>query len=407
MDTAQQESYRSQRRLSNECAICVSLFAHVHLGKLSLMLTSDIDGDGKADAIWLHPQDASGVVWLNKDPSTRAGWHRQSSFPQNQIPASHHAAANFRFARIQTAHGRADLIETDPQQGIEYLWRNDCKSLAPGSNDNRPVGSTPPSETKSREAECGAQASSHQPPAAKPASHKPASHPETLTIGGTKHTGNPEVGFVIAGHTLKPGHAITVSGTPISLAKGGTVAVVHGITQKLTGTTSHSPHAPAHSETIFVGGKKHGGNPESGFVIEGHTLKPGHAITVSGTSISLGKGGTVAVVQGVTQKLSIANPTRIAAPKLQSGDVIVVGKSTYIGKAGSGFTIDGQALHPGGHITAHGTPISLAQGGGFVVVVSGFDQVPLDSNVPRYPCFREISCLVRMSKSRTPNERRC
>lgn len=102
------------------------------------MRFADIDGDQKADAIWLHPQDASGVIWLNKDPTNRAGWQRASHFPLNQIPGVRVAAANIQFGRLNTPYGRNDYIETDPSDGAWTIWRNDCEKLEGGSNDAHP-----------------------------------------------------------------------------------------------------------------------------------------------------------------------------------------------------------------------------------------------------------------------------
>lgn len=112
------------------------------------MRFADIDGDQKADAIWLHPQDASGVIWINKDPSNQNGWQRQSKYPLNQIPGVRVAAANIQFGRINTAYGRADYIETDPSDGSWTLWRNDCENLeGGGSSAGSDTGSSAGSNT--------------------------------------------------------------------------------------------------------------------------------------------------------------------------------------------------------------------------------------------------------------------
>ena len=114
------------------------------------MRFADIDGDQKADAIWLHPQDASGVIWINKDPSNRDGWQRQSKYPLNQIPGVRVAAANIQFGRINTAYGRADYIETDPSDGSWTLWRNDCENLEGGGiSAGSDTGSSPGSNAGS------------------------------------------------------------------------------------------------------------------------------------------------------------------------------------------------------------------------------------------------------------------
>ena len=128
------------------------------------MRFADIDGDQKADVIWLHPQDASGVIWINKDPSNRAGWHRQSQYPLNQIPGVRVAAANIQFGRLNTPYGRYDYIETDPSDGAWSIWRNDCKNLEGGGSSagSNTAESNSPSSEEAGSASSGA-AVSHRP----------------------------------------------------------------------------------------------------------------------------------------------------------------------------------------------------------------------------------------------------
>ena len=47
-----------------------------------------------------------------------------------------------------------------------------------------------------------------------------------LTLNGIIYTADPSSAFAIGGQTLKPGGSISVSGTQISLAVGGTLAAV-------------------------------------------------------------------------------------------------------------------------------------------------------------------------------------
>ena len=42
------------------------------------MRFADINGDAKADLIWVHPIDGSAVVWINNDyRKGQSGWSRQ------------------------------------------------------------------------------------------------------------------------------------------------------------------------------------------------------------------------------------------------------------------------------------------------------------------------------------------
>ena len=188
----------------------------------------------------------------------------------------------------------------------------------------------------------------------------PAETPAVLTFGGSTYTANAASHFVVAGQTLAPGAAITVSGTPISLASGGNVAVVGTSTQSLKVASPISP-APA---VLTFAGSTYTANAASQFVVAGQTLTPGAAITVSGTPISLASGGNVAVVGTSTQSLKSASAIT-PAPAVLSFD-----GSSYTADASSDFIIDGQTLAQGAAIIVSGTPISLPSGGAIAVIGS-------------------------------------
>lgn len=99
------------------------------------MRFADIDGDQKADALWVHPSDGTTVAWLNKDPIRMSGWIRSVPYP-NTIDPSHMPTAgdNILFARITVSYGRADYVMTDPHNGAVSAWRNGCNAYAPGSS---------------------------------------------------------------------------------------------------------------------------------------------------------------------------------------------------------------------------------------------------------------------------------
>lgn len=58
---------------------------------------------------------------------------------------------------------------------------------------------------------------------------------DLLTFSGQVHTADSLIGFAFAGQTLTPGGAITVDGTPISLAPAATHAVVGTSTVRIGG----------------------------------------------------------------------------------------------------------------------------------------------------------------------------
>ena len=88
MDEAQRSTRLFQCRIAKRYALRVCL--HLILSKRHTNdFDSDIDGDGKADAIWIHPNNGSGVVWQNKDPTQGigTGWVRTVKFPISIIPS--------------------------------------------------------------------------------------------------------------------------------------------------------------------------------------------------------------------------------------------------------------------------------------------------------------------------------
>ncbi|KAL5374014.1 hypothetical protein DPSP01_012248 [Paraphaeosphaeria sporulosa] len=178
-----------------------------------------------------------------------------------------------------------------------------------------------------------------------------------LTVAGAAITPLPSAGpsFTIDGQLLTPGGRITVSGTAISLAPGGTAFVVNGA------ITTLAPSATL----LTIGGNTYTALPSAGpaFVIAGQTLTPGGTITVAGITISLAPGASALVVNGVTTLLSPgsrANPEAV----ITNPPLLTIGTHTYTARPGSGteFVIGGQTLTPGGVVIVDGTTISLSPG---------------------------------------------
>ena len=160
-----------------------------------------------------------------------------------------------------------------------------------------------------------------------------------FTVGGQTFTAEP-TGFAVAGTTLTPGGpAITISGTPVSLAPGGALAIGSG--------TIALP-----SQTIFtVGGQTFTAEP-TGFAIAGTSISPGHAVTISGTIVSLGPSG--ALVVGFNTM------------SLPSETVFTVGGQTFTAEP-TGFAIASTSISPGQAVTISGTIVSLGPSGALVV----------------------------------------
>jgi hypothetical protein len=174
---------------------------------------------------------------------------------------------------------------------------------------------------------------------------------------------NPAPTFVIGGQTLAPGgQAITVSGTTISLAAGGSSVVIDGVPSAVI-----NPPAML-APTIVIGNNVF--TPVSGsgstFVIADQTLAPGgQAITVSGTVISLAPLASFVVVNGVTSTFATAAAAQITtAPTLTLGNSII----QPLQGTGTSYLIGSSTLTPGGIITVSGTTISLAPGATQIVI---------------------------------------
>ena len=175
--------------------------------------------------------------------------------------------------------------------------------------------------------------------------------PKVLTFRGSSYTADTNSDFVIAGQTLTPGGVITVSGTPISLGSSATVALVGSSTETLL-------QGPASTKLITFGASTYTADAASDFIIAGQTLTPGGAITISGTPISLDSSATIAIIGTSTETLASEQGTK----------AITFGGSTYTADAASDFILAGQTLTPGGVITVSGTPISYASSGSDIVV---------------------------------------
>ena len=179
-----------------------------------------------------------------------------------------------------------------------------------------------------------------------------------LTFGGSAFTIDSSFDFVLGSETLKPGSpGITVFGTHISLAPGGSFAVIGS-------STTQIKQAPllTTAAVLAFDGTTYIENSQSAFVIAGQTLARGSSVVVSGTPIFLPSSGNDVIVGSSTQPLSTATVAPLPAP------VILFAGKVYAADSASGFEIDGQTLTKGGVITLSGTPVSFANNGDDVVI---------------------------------------
>ena len=163
-------------------------------------------------------------------------------------------------------------------------------------------------------------------------------------------TGEPIVSnYVIGTQTIVPGGpAVTINGVPYSLVPSAT-ALVSG-TQTIPLISKDSRLLP----TITIAGNTFMANSASQYIVGSQTLMPGGSpITVSGVSYSLAPSATALVSNHVTVSLTPGLPQSTA------------------------LTVDGQVLAPGSAITVHGTKISFGSPGTDVVVGSSTEAIGL------------------------------
>ena len=182
-------------------------------------------------------------------------------------------------------------------------------------------------------------------------------HIPSYTTPSDNHeiTAAPSGEYVIGGHTLMPGEVINISGTPISLGSSSDLVI--------GGTRTIDLDSASPSPSIFdVAGQIFTAAP-GGFSIEGTSLYPGEALTISGTQVSLNPMGVV-----------IGSKTY----NLPSASVFVVDGQTLTANA-NGYSINGEEITFGSAATISGVPISLGTTGAIVI---GTDTVPLASVTP-------------------------
>jgi hypothetical protein len=112
-----------------------------------------------------------------------------------------------------------------------------------------------------------------------------------LTIGSDVFQPLPGIGtsYLIGSSVLTPGGVITVSGTTISLAPSASEVVINGQTSSLT--HAFQP-VITNAPLLTIGSNTFTALSGTTYVIGGQTLKPGAAITINGTTISLAPGAT-------------------------------------------------------------------------------------------------------------------
>ena len=178
-------------------------------------------------------------------------------------------------------------------------------------------------------------------------------HNPVLTFGGSSYTRNAQSEIVLPGLTLKPGQAVTISNTPVSLDTAGSYAIVGTKTQNLAfAVAADASKAPVE---FTAGGVIYTAEQENNdVVIDGMTLHRGSTVTIAGMPVALGPEGDYVVVGTRTQQLTVTSLNVDAAP------IINLAGTSYTQRPGSGdYIIADQTLSKGGKITIAGTVVSL------------------------------------------------
>ncbi|MCJ1470335.1 hypothetical protein MMC07_008980 [Pseudocyphellaria aurata] len=87
----------------------------------------DIDGDGQADYVWVHPEDGSVSVWINQAEDKDGRWVQYKSKIAWGLGD---AGANIKLVHID-ANEWADYVIISPSTGEISLWISDCANLSP------------------------------------------------------------------------------------------------------------------------------------------------------------------------------------------------------------------------------------------------------------------------------------
>jgi hypothetical protein len=247
----------------------------------------------------------------------------------------------------------------------------------PTDKPNTPNDPTNPIDTNTPNNDGKGSGQPNDQPNGQPNEQRPPGNPVTIgddvyTVRPGQPTQNPNNPnnhdqpppvVIIGTETLTRGQTTVINGVPVVVpSDGGGTQIVVG------GTTIAVNNGPNAAPVLTIGRNPVTANPQGQFVVGTETLKPGGpAVTIDGSTLSLGSGGTIAIVNGVTQTLANV-PIVTSPPVLTIGDRTV--SATVIGGT-TQLILNGQILAPGSAITVSGTTYSLPSGPGSIVIVNG------------------------------------
>lgn len=130
---------------------------------------ADIDGDGRADYLWVHPEDGSVSAWINQIGDEHQKWVQYAT---KISTGERSASANVLFAHISHKE-RVDYVLVNPDNGEIRVWTSSC--------DLTPLPDFPPVDGCSDGSQTGTLAGVNTPSTPTVG----ATTPSTLTVGVT------------------------------------------------------------------------------------------------------------------------------------------------------------------------------------------------------------------------------
>ena len=177
-------------------------------------------------------------------------------------------------------------------------------------------------------------------------------------------------GYVVGGATLTQGaNTVVAVGTTVSILTTGSNTVVNGVTHTRAPITEATGSDNAFTlNGVVIPYSTLASSP--GYIIDGQTLQPGSAVTVSSHVFALPATSVTGLVVDGSAVSIVSSSTEPTAT-----DGVLTVQSTAISytilPSSSGYVVDGKILQPGSTITALGHVFALPSASGAEIAVDG------------------------------------